>query len=174
MKMTNMGFEISLDKDIQPLKDITITISYGTNDVSGFNESKLALARYDSGNLRWIPITSSADTVNKKVSSTTNHLSKFAVFQPAVAANLDKVKAYPNPFNPSRGTLTIGNLTTTANIKIYDVAGELIRKVDYLSEDGKAAWDGKNDNGNTVASGVYIIYVGNSQGKKNLKIAVER
>ncbi len=35
-------------------------------------------------------------------------------------------------------------------------------------------WDGKNDSGEKVASGIYIIYVDSGNEKKKLKIAVEK
>ncbi len=68
--------------------------------------------------------------------------------------------SYPNPFNP---TTTIeyslarkGKVT----IAVYDIAGRLVKRllVDELVEAGdhEVYWDGKNENGVTVASGVYF------------------
>jgi len=66
---------------------------------------------------------------------------------------------YPNPFNP---TTTIGyGLASQAlvTISIYDINGQLVR---MLVSDTKPAglytvnWDGRNQAGNSVASGVYL------------------
>ncbi len=49
-------------------------------------------------------------------------------------------------------------------IRLYSTSGKLIRVLDlgyrsagmHMSRDKAAYWDGKNDNGETVSSGVYI------------------
>jgi C1A family cysteine protease len=88
--------------------------------------------------------------------------------------NLDSAKIFPNPFNPRNGQCTINNLTSDADIKIYTITGELVRHLVYSSSSGHATWDGRNDNGTGVASGVYIVLISNNSGKKVLKIAVQR
>lgn len=71
---------------------------------------------------------------------------------------------YPNPFNPE--TWIPYQLATPAdvNISIYAADGKLIRTLDighqavgiYQSKGGAAYWDGKNDTGEPVASGLYF------------------
>jgi ligand-binding sensor domain-containing protein len=68
-----------------------------------------------------------------------------------------KVYGYPSPFSPSRHyymRFEYGeNKTVPVNIKIYDYAMDLVRKI---PNDGfQAKWDGRNEAGNIVASGVY-------------------
>jgi subtilisin family serine protease len=56
------------------------------------------------------------------------------------------------------------------NIYIFDVSGVLIREIEFESESGNfvlVVWDGKNDSGEYVASGVYIFNV--SLGRSNIK-----
>ena len=72
------------------------------------------------------------------------------------------VKAFPNPFNPST-TLNITIPETLSNslvqLSIFDIQGRLVRRIinnnlppgNYLYK-----WDGKNENGASVSSGVYI------------------
>jgi len=48
------------------------------------------------------------------------------------------------------------------NIYIHDVSGALVRNIEFESESGNfviVIWDGKNDSGKYVASGVYILSV---------------
>jgi hypothetical protein len=66
---------------------------------------------------------------------------------------------FPNPFNPS--TTIAFSLKDAANVDltIYDVAGRRVRNlVDERRDRGvyKIAWDGYNDSGSRVASGVYF------------------
>lgn len=66
---------------------------------------------------------------------------------------------YPNPFNP---TTTIGfsiPANTRARIEIYNVLGALIA-VPFddavMAGEHQVVWDGRDQNGQTVASGVYL------------------
>lgn len=71
---------------------------------------------------------------------------------------------YPNPFNPE--TWIPYQLATPADvsISIYAADGKLVRSFDlghqevgiYKSQSHAAYWDGKNENGEPVASGVYF------------------
>ena len=71
---------------------------------------------------------------------------------------------YPNPFNPE--TWVPYQLAEAAHvrIRIYDVVGHLVRELDlgeqpagnYLSRQRAAYWDGRNDMGEVVSSGVYF------------------
>ena len=71
---------------------------------------------------------------------------------------------YPNPFNPE--TWIPYQLTDDADvtIRIYDAGGSIVRTLDlgvqsaggHVSRDGAAYWDGSNDVGEKVASGVYF------------------
>jgi len=62
--------------------------------------------------------------------------------------------------------------------EIYDVSGSLVRRLDFGQRDtGKyhyADWDGKNEDGQTVASGVYIgrLSIEGSSRTKTFKMAV--
>jgi len=70
---------------------------------------------------------------------------------------------FPNPFNPE--TWIPYNLAKDApvTIHIYNIQGQLVRRLDlgkqaagrYITKDSSAYWDGKDDNGEKVASGVY-------------------
>ncbi|MFC1717920.1 FlgD immunoglobulin-like domain containing protein, partial [Candidatus Poribacteria bacterium] len=84
---------------------------------------------------------------------------------------------YPNPFNPE--TWIPYHLAEASNviIHIHDVIGRLVRTLDlgykqagdYVSKDVAAYWDGRNNLGEEIASGVYYcsIHAGNfSAGKK--------
>ena len=66
---------------------------------------------------------------------------------------------FPNPFNPTTTlTFSIKN-TSNVTLTIYDVAGRRVRElVNERRERGihKVVWDGRNDRGEGVSSGVYF------------------
>jgi hypothetical protein len=80
----------------------------------------------------------------------------------AVAAAMPRAtlgQNIPNPFNPS--TMIRFTLTNTAltNLSIFDLAGKHVRTlVDEVREKGnhEVAWDGRNERGTPVASGIYL------------------
>ena len=71
---------------------------------------------------------------------------------------------YPNPFNPE--TWIPYHLANDSNVSlsIYDINGALVRELDlghqragYYTDRSRAAyWDGRNESGEAVASGVYF------------------
>jgi hypothetical protein len=66
---------------------------------------------------------------------------------------------HPNPFNPSTAIAFDMKQKDLVTIKIYNVAGQLVRTlVNEVKDKGShtVAWDGTNDVGNTVASGIYF------------------
>ncbi|OGR40889.1 MAG: hypothetical protein A2X35_02845 [Elusimicrobia bacterium GWA2_61_42] len=73
-------------------------------------------------------------------------------------AGTSKAVAYPNPFKPKTQrlvTFTVPEAMTASGVevKIYTTEGEQVKKLDGL------AWDGRNEAGAAVASGVYIFRV---------------
>ncbi len=72
----------------------------------------------------------------------------------------------------------LGPSDVRATCEIYDVAGDLVKRLDFgYQTTGKyhyADWDGKNEDGETVASGVYIgrLSIEGSSRTKTFKMAV--
>jgi hypothetical protein len=73
------------------------------------------------------------------------------------------VFAYPNPVRPEyHGTIAIRGLVRDADVKITDIAGNLIYQTTALG--GQAVWNGNNFNGERAASGVYLVFATNEDG----------
>lgn len=86
-----------------------------------------------------------------------------------------EIVAYPNPVRPGyTGNITIRGLAHDAFVKITDVAGNLVYET--KAPGGVATWNGTNFNGKPVASGIYLVLMSNSEGKKHAttKIAIIR
>jgi hypothetical protein len=77
-----------------------------------------------------------------------------------IAANaLDNVYIYPNPINlNSHNNAFIGHLTKHSNIKILTINGNLIRTLEENDGNGGVEWNLRDDNGNLLDIGVYLIH----------------
>jgi len=74
---------------------------------------------------------------------------------------------YPNPFNPETWIPFQIKQGATVTITIHDVSGQLVRSLDlgfrvpgyYISKHQAGYWDGTNDSGEKVASGLYFYTI---------------
>ena len=77
----------------------------------------------------------------------------------------ENVRAYPNPVRPEyTGVITITGLVEDTQVRITDVNGNLIYKTQ--SNGGAATWDGCNQSGTHVATGVYFAHCISADGKQ--------
>ena len=84
-----------------------------------------------------------------------------------IPRNFALLQNYPNPFNPE--TWIPYTLAEDANvhISIYNSAGQLVHVLSigqmqagsYLTKDRAAYWDGRNERGENVGSGVYFYHL---------------
>ncbi len=80
--------------------------------------------------------------------------------------SFDLEQNYPNPFNPTttisytlRSSSAAGNKPSKTNLVVYNILGMAVKTlVDEVQVPGtyRVEWDGKNQNGDKVASGVYF------------------
>ena len=71
---------------------------------------------------------------------------------------------YPNPFNPDTWIPYHLGGDADVTVTIYNLRGELVRQLDlglqmagyYVEKSRAAYWDGTNEEGESVASGVYF------------------
>jgi len=90
----------------------------------------------------------------------------------------DKLFIYPNPFIIIDGnniSLTIDGLISNSDIKVLTIDGKLV--TEFSSPGGRTAlWDGRDDNGNLVNSGIYLIVAFDKEGNSIVtgKVAVLR
>ena len=94
--------------------------------------------------------------------------------------DLSKIKVVPNPYVVASGweqtsshELQFTHLPSTATIRIYNVAGELVRTIEHNGNGTLApsieTWNLENEDNQLVAPGLYFFYisspVGDTQGK---------
>jgi len=91
--------------------------------------------------------------------------------------------AYPVPYKPNDGLSTTGdetsgitftNLSSDAEIKIYTITGELVKKLIHKTGFVKEWYPIENEKGEKVVSGVYIYYIGNNKQHKSGKLVIIR
>lgn len=78
----------------------------------------------------------------------------------AVTDDIEQVFAYPNPFTLTDGEKVLFNYAGEVEVEIFSLDGRKIKTI--LSNTG---WDGTNENGEKVASGLYLFYIKDQDGK---------
>ncbi|MBU1077570.1 MAG: T9SS type A sorting domain-containing protein, partial [Spirochaetes bacterium] len=104
---------------------------------------------------------STVDLVNNFVMAEIDHLTLFIPISNPPYSDLKHVAVYPNPvYSPSKNNkIVFTKLTAKAKIRIYNIAGELVKDFEKMDQTDKWLWDGLNNNNDPVASGVYIFYI---------------
>ena len=94
---------------------------------------------------------------------------------PNTEMTTDNVSAYPNPVEPGySGPITISGLSLDADVKILTTNGVVVNQ--GRSNGGTYVWDGCDQKGRRVASGIYMVATATSKGEKGTvcKIAIVR
>ncbi|MGC9362341.1 MAG: M14 family zinc carboxypeptidase, partial [Candidatus Syntrophosphaera sp.] len=80
---------------------------------------------------------------------------------------------YPNPFNPETTIRYSLSSPTNIEITIYNVRGQQVRKLvdgSMPSGDHKVVWNGRDDSGNEVGSGIYLYRMEDSDYARTRKM----
>jgi hypothetical protein len=78
---------------------------------------------------------------------------------------LSEVQVFPNPvYGNFTGNIAIRGLVENTTVKITDVAGNLVYTTE--AEGGQAIWNGRNFDGKKATTGVYLVFISNSDGSK--------
>ncbi|MBI5243702.1 MAG: hypothetical protein HY922_08480 [Elusimicrobia bacterium] len=172
---TGVGVEITVAGGLRPSRELLISIPYSDASAAGMDQSKLIVARYDASAGVWVPLMSTPDPASKRVTGRTSHFSIFQVMASQPAGRLMSAKAFPNPLRPAKGhtSMTFADLPADTRLSIANFAGELVRTLS-AGPSGVAAWDGRNDHGEPVASGVYFVLLQAGGERRVMTVAVQR
>lgn len=101
------------------------------------------------------------------------------------SSEVNSINVFPNPYyglsdleynDDGARFIYVSHLPQSCSIYFYTLDGTLVKKIDRNQSDPNNSlemWDLKNDSGNNVASGMYLVYVDCKElGVKTLKIAV--
>ncbi|MEK6647438.1 MAG: LamG-like jellyroll fold domain-containing protein [Candidatus Firestonebacteria bacterium] len=151
----------------------------GIVDGTSYKVEGLKIVRINEGTTKWEVVSDGVklvDKSNKVVKAEINHFSIYSIGATVIPNDLSSIVLYPNPFKPSRakdGVMKIINLTDSTKVEIWTITGDLVKNFDrselialpYGLYYG-LVWDGKNNNGEEVASGIYIYYISDEKGNK--------
>ncbi|MCB5271976.1 MAG: C25 family cysteine peptidase [Candidatus Cloacimonetes bacterium] len=106
------------------------------------------------------PPTASILEAGRAIRFTTTAPDTYVSNADAVAAlPVSNLRNYPNPFNPSTIIAFESAAATTATLHIYNMKGQLVRELHkgaISSGNNSFVWDGTNDSGQNVATGLYL------------------
>ncbi|MBI5622135.1 MAG: fibronectin type III domain-containing protein, partial [Elusimicrobia bacterium] len=181
---------VSLAGGATLVKSAQVTMNYADADGNGVVDGtslRVGDARMFShsglAGTAWRPLETSVDTQAKTFTGTTPTFSFFAVFA-TPAADLSRVRVYPNPYkpgssdpnegrpfsasNPSSG-IVFDNLPTPVTIEIFTVSGQVVDRVYSTSGSGTWQWEVRNANGKDAASGGYFAVISSPGFKRVVK-----
>ena len=76
------------------------------------------------------------------------------------AQSISEIFVYPNPYRGAgpngEPVVVFAGLPEQATIRIFTLQGTLVRKLDHQNSTGATRWDLTNDQGEAIASGVYL------------------
>jgi hypothetical protein len=94
------------------------------------------------------------------------------------AASIENAYVFPNPYRGAgaRGAdgVMFAGLPEQATIRVFTVQGTLVRKIEHRDPSGGTRWDLTNEDGEPVASGVYLFTIHSGEDVVRGKLAVMR
>jgi hypothetical protein len=89
---------------------------------------------------------------------------------PEAGTTIDSLIVYPNPFEPAKapgGIVRFRFMPPFSTVRIFTIAGEGVRDL-TAGPEGMAEWDGRNDTGSAVLTGVYVYVAKAPAGGKKI------
>jgi hypothetical protein len=170
-----VGVQIDVSGGIEPLVNSVMIVHYPAASIAGLIPTQLVLAWYDTTHDVWVPLPSSPSPTNAYVAVVVDHFSEFQIMQSNPSTSVTQAKIFPNPLRPSLGQtlMTFSELPANSRVRIYTLTGVLLRDM-TADATGLASWDGTNQAGNRVASGVYFVFAQSGTQGTTFKVAIER
>ena len=180
--LTQVGMAYSIDSGGGVLlKPATLTLRYSASELGDLDPARLGIFAQDGGD--WRRLGGTADVASGKVTTAVDALGTVALFEDLSAdvgsMAVRQVDCQPRAFAPGGTTLRTETdisfeLTRGADVtvRVYSASGRLERLVaeDLPVARGRntVSWDGRDDDGGLVPSGLYVVVVsaGSAQGEK--------
>ncbi len=150
-----------------------------------FPVTSLRLFNLDTGALVWKQLANTGlNKPTRTVYADVPHFSIYALGSiTSSVGTIADVFAYPNPYKPgSSGAfgqsvygdgVVFESLPARSSVKIYNLAGGLVRELNDDDGDGRCLWNARNADGARAASGTYLYLVSSpAGGKKTGRIAI--
>jgi hypothetical protein len=158
---------------------VTVTLPYadaapadGVVDGTQVRADTLAVYWLDEAHGLWVRLPSSVDAVTRTVSARAAHFTAFAVIGQA-SSPLSTARAFPVPWRPGAGDITFTDVGQSGTIEIFTPDGAPVKSLP-IGTSGQEPWDGRNDAGRPVATGVYFYRVSGGGVQQRGKLVVIR
>ena len=167
-------------------KPVTLTFHYDSGDLGAQSASQLGVFKLSSG--QWTRVGGTPDPSRSQVATTVKELSTFGLFvDPQAAVGTAKIRdldCRPRAFSPAgglRATTDVSfDLSSPADVtvRVYNASGRLERVIRHDLPLGQGSqtisWNGRDEDGGVVASGLYIVVVTASGEQAEKVVAVVR
>ena len=167
-------------------KRATLTMYYSAAQAEGYDSTRLAIFRMNSGG-QWLRVGGSVDAQAKLVRTAVDELGTFALFEDRSTAVGDlairDLDCQPRAFAPGGGSLRgetdiSFDLSGPADVtvRVYNSAGKLARVIvrDEPMAPGRISlkWNGEDEDQRAVSSGLYIVVVNAGDVRREKTVAV--
>lgn len=148
--------------------DGDIVIQYHTVDNPGTTTNYCTVGIEDHRQLAGLtytycniyPATAAALSAGRAIRFSTTAPDTYVANQDELApAPITKLHNFPNPFNPSTSIVFDSAIANTATLVIYNMKGQQVRnlhKGEIKAGTNSFVWDGNDNSGQAVATGVYL------------------
>ena len=173
---TGVGVTIETDTGEEPDVPISYVFNYDEDAETQIdNENNLVTAYYWAEYNIWVLLQTDVDPSRNQVVSITPYIGTIQLMERIPPNDFSSAYFYPNPFQPHKGhtRVHLNNLPENTSVYIYTLSGELVRKLESSSS-GQVLWDVRNQSGDIVSSGVYLMLLKTDKASTTLKVAVER
>ena len=200
--LTDAGAEDARSQDLSPVgpafeidggdgvlnKPATLILRYEAGDIDGLDPSRLAIFRLVDG--KWTRVGGTSVPADREVRTTVESFGTYGVFEDPAAADgaaaIAGIDCQPRAFSPAGGgalrdkTDISFDLDAASDItvRVYNASGRLERVVarDRPMAPGRQSlsWNGRDEDGEVVASGLYIVVVSGGGMQSEKIVAVVR
>lgn len=172
---TRIGAAISVTDTRSPRDELTFVFRYTLQDVLGMDEKRLRVVTYDEKRGLWVPVDSKVDRSKKMVTAEAENFKILLLVEQAPSLVVEEAFVSNNPFRPSLGhtEMTFSKLPADVEVRVLTLSGRRVfqGRTDFK---GEMSWDTTNQNGEKVASGVYLVFVQNGDDQKVYRVSVQR
>ena len=166
-----IDFDTTIPDSVTFQTSVTLTYTDAQLDSAGIDdENGLTVAWYDTTANTWNTVTGILDVANNTITFTTDHFSIWALAavgptsieeenNSSISRSFALHVNHPNPFNPITNISYEVAQKTHITITVYNMLGqEVVRLINKEYTPGRynVMWNGKNGNGNSVSSGIYL------------------
>jgi|GEM_PF-4708166 len=168
-------YNIEIDGNIKTQRFMNVYFPFDSSQVpSGFSPEDIKIYYLNEDTLKWVRIGGKViENGNNSyyVKASFNHFSLFTLLADRYefpGNTIDNIQILPNPFSPNgNGKNDVVSIKfnlkneSSVTLGIYDRVGREVRRVvtdeDFDAGDNVIEWDGTNDIGNVVTTGLYMF-----------------